>query len=117
MEVTAASIRSQIESISRGPARRYPEPLRSAIVSFVRVQREAGVTWHRIEGDLGICSRTLRDWCREATPGTMVPVEVLAAQPDAADGRAGALCLITPRGLRLEGLSPAAAVHLIRELG
>jgi transposase-like protein len=77
--------------------------------------RREGASWAGVSQALGVSVETLRRWWQdgsdeEQTPGALVPVAV--SMP----ALGGELTLVTPGGLRVDGLDVASAALLIRAL-
>lgn len=92
---------------------RYSPELRSLGVAHCRARREEGYPFTEIAAELGISTLTLSRWQAEETPPGFRPVEVVA---DAPVSEPPCLSVITPRGLRIEGLSWPQVVELARAL-
>jgi transposase-like protein len=100
------------------PSTRYSEDLRREAVACFEEGLEQGLSRREISAALGISKPTLRSWSR-STSGGLRPVEILAGAP-AARSRAGekpARVLVTPGGLRVEGLELEEIATLLRVLG
>jgi hypothetical protein len=98
--------------LKRGrPGFRFSTQLRARITAWVVAQRERGTWWCDLEREVGVSSETLKRW---ATPrGTAVPVrpvEVIDAPP------VGTVTLVSPTGLRIEGVAITDAIALLRGL-
>lgn len=93
---------------------RYPSTLRSTITGHVRKRRACGEPLAAIGRDLGLNAFTLQRWLDgDRSPGFR-PVEV--APVVEAVGVATGLVVITPAGLRIEGLDLAGVAALVRAL-
>ena len=92
---------------------RYSPELRALSVAHCRERREGGYPFTEIAAELGISTLTLNRWLAEETPPEFRPVEVIA---DAPESESPCLSVITPRGLRIEGLSWPQVVELARAL-
>jgi hypothetical protein len=99
------------------PARgkRYPIGLKTRLIAFAQKERSGGRSWAKIAVELGLPLETVRRWCMgraaKSKPAKMRAVEVV---PDSAPQT---LVAVTESGLRLEGLTIADAVALVRALG
>jgi hypothetical protein len=89
---------------------RYPAKLRSRITAWVAAQRERGEWWTEIVSAIGIPAQTLIRWCdtRGATTTAMKAVDVIDAPP------VGTVTLVSPTGLRIEGISVDTAIAILR---
>jgi len=93
-------------------ATRYPPLLRERISAWVAARRERGDWWHEIAKPLGIPEQTLSRWAEpRAADGTaMLPVDVIDAPP------VGTVTLVSPTGLRIEGVAIVDAIAILRSL-
>lgn len=111
-------LRRALSRIDRGRGRRYPERLRERVTRWAGRRRQDGARWHQLSSEIGISAESLRRWVLQEVAGapTMVPVEVIAeAQERSTPDRP--LRLVTRAGHRIEGLSLADAIELVRVLG
>lgn len=95
-----------------GPSRRgrrFPTEVRGRLVAAVCALRAEGAGWATIGERLGISGETARRYYDDS-PG-LRPVEVAATSEADAP-----LSLVTPMGLRLEGLTVERAAALLRML-
>jgi len=90
--------------------RRYPDELRRLAVEHYRARREAGVARYEIAAELGVSSLTLKRWL-EAVPtfGVLRPVRIIETVETS-----NLLTLVTPGGLRIEGVSWEQALDAAR---
>jgi len=89
------------------------------VTRWTRGRREQGESWQAIGRELKIAAESLRRWTMpelQRQP-TLVPVEVVADADDDAAVAGRQLRLITRSGHRIEGLSLADIVELVRVLG
>jgi len=118
MDRELEDLRRELSRIDRGRGRRYPGPLRERVTRWADARRQRGARWRQLSSELGISTESLRRWASIEVPraSALVPVEVVA---DAGDGSAAGrlLCMITRAGHRLEGLSIADAIEILRVLG
>ena len=102
----------------RGRTTRIPDDVRAMVVRYARQQRRRGVPWRTIASGLGLSASAMQRWAkrhqrpraRRAT--AMVPVQVREERPEERG-----LAVVTPSGVRVEGLSLEAAVHVLQQLG
>ena len=107
-------LRSEVRR--HGPSRRgrkFSAELRERLVGAVRALHAQGARFQEIGTQLGISEETARRYAeRGAERGTrMRPVEL-----EASVGREHALSVVTPSGIRAEGLSVAETAALLRLL-
>jgi transposase-like protein len=105
-------------------ATRYPPELRAEMLTLARERRATGVALARIAHDLGVRPRTLSLWLRRrrSAPGAgrtaRAVVRRVAIAAEAPGERLGASAvLITPHGVRVEGLDRDTLVTVLRALG
>ena len=109
--------------VSRGGrTERLSDELSGAIGRYVREERGRDVTWKALAEALGLSVTTLRRVLSgDATrgKGVLVPVRVRSgdvAEAVRAEPPSGPV-IVTPSGLRVEGLSVAEAAELLRLVG
>jgi hypothetical protein len=95
----------------RGPGVYYPEPLRERARRWARQQLAAGATTAAVAASLGIGRDTLRRWIAPASTLALVPVEIVDAP------RAAEVCVVSPSGFRISGLTLEDAIAVLRRLG
>lgn len=111
----ARDLRRRVARLKRGrPGFQFSAALRQRITAWVETQRERGAWWCDLEREIGVSSKTLRRWAAPrtvATPGlAMRPVDVIDAP------LAGTVTLVSPTGLRIEGVAIADAIAILRGL-
>ena len=107
----AADLRRRVARLHRGEAGdRFPTMLRDRITAWVRARRAGGAWWCELAGEVGLPAATLKRWAtpRRSGPITLRPVEVVGVPP------LGTVTLVTPSGLRLEGVTVTAAIAILR---
>jgi len=119
MDQELIELRRELARVERGRGRRYPEQLRVRVTQWTHVQRQRGASWQAIGRRLKIAAESLRRWTMadmQREPA-LVPVEVVADADDEAAGPGQQLRVVTRGGHRIEGLSLADVVELVRVLG
>ena len=102
----------------RGRTTRIPDPVRQAVLAYVVEARKAGRPWSTIRRTLGLSEGVLRRWQRS---GKKVPrphaslLRPISIKPAPISDQKH-LCLVTPSGMRLEGLTVESAAELLRRL-
>ena len=92
----------------------YAPEVRAAVVEFAQKRRAEGASWKQIAGELGMRFETVMRWSvRGARKRALKRVEIVA---DAA-ASASSLCVVSPTGHRLEGLTLHDAIAVLRALG
>ncbi len=94
-----------------GRGKLYAPGTQARVVEFARGRRADGASWNQIAGELGMRFETVRRWCSRAP--TMRAVEVVADAPRSG----GSIAVVSPSGHRLEGLTLAEAIAVLRALG
>ncbi len=113
---TAHQIRDLITQTTSGTLRhRLPREVRDEVCRYAVRRRKAGAAWARIARETGLDVRKLQRWHsrarRRSSVAVLRPVEVLPAPEPAAT-----LTLISPSGVRVEGLQIEQAAQLLRLL-
>ena len=119
MDEGVRRIRSQISRFRQGrrsTAVRYPAAFRLEVLAIARRRRARGAGVARIARELGLAPWTLALWLRKRPSGVLRVVDVTPdPAPVSAPSVAGPV-LITPQGVRIEGLDLPALVMLLRAL-
>lgn len=118
-------LRAQARQLAHGKvptAVRYPAAFRMAALAQARPRLGRGVSIARVARDLGLPTQCLGRWLRlsRAAPGAppsrvVRPVAVVPATV-AAPGPPPGLRLLTPQGLRVEGLDRDGLIAVLRAL-
>ena len=120
---SAVRLRSQARQFTnrRKPtATRYSAAFRAEVVLIARARVADGIAVARIARELGLRTQTLSLWLR-GTPATALRAVRVERDPDSAIPVAVATSgirpvVVTPSGLRVEGLDLAGIVQLMRSL-
>ena len=102
----------------RGRTTRIPDEVRALVLRYARQQRRRGVSWRAIGSELDLSASAIQRWARRQTGRrirravAMVPVQVRGERLEESG-----LAVVTPSGMRVEGLSLEAAVHVLQQLG
>jgi hypothetical protein len=110
----ANKLRVDIVRCGTSHGRRYPAGLREQILAFIDHAKSAGTPVSESCRRLGISSKQLSSWraaIRASETQALVPVHL-------ADGQAPRepLAFVAPSGFRVEGVSIAQAIDLMRAL-
>ena len=102
----------------RGRTTRIPDDVRAMVVRYARQQRRRNVSWRTIASELGLSASAMQRWAkrrerpRARRAAAMVPVQV---RDERLEERG--LAVVMPSGVRVEGLSLEAAMHVLQQLG
>ena len=91
---------------------RFSAALRAEITTWTRAQREHGAWWSELSRAIGVPAATLKRWVAPSAlaSAVMLPVEVIDAPP------IGTVTLVSPTGLRIEGVAIADAIAILQRL-
>lgn len=93
---------------------RYSPELRALGAEYCREQRRSGRSLREIAADLGVSTLTLSRWLEEPEAARFRAVEVVADPVVTVNEGESTLCVVTPGGLRIEGLSWLQVTELAR---
>ncbi len=102
----------------RGRTTRIPDDVCAMVVRYARQQRRRGVPWRAIASELGLSASAMQRWAkrhqrpRARRAAAIVPVKL---REERLEERG--LAVVTPSGVRVEGLSLEAAMHVLQQLG
>jgi transposase-like protein len=99
-----------------GTAVRYTPDLRGRAVGIARRRRRSGVAVAAIARELGLRPRALRLWLQAPRSRPRLRRIAVSAAPEATAARDGLSVLVSPQGVRVEGLDLATLVTLLRSL-
>ena len=107
-----SELRRAVERVqSGGRGKRFPKPLRSKLIAYIRVRRQAGATLKTIASEIGIGFKTISRWLLEEHKGPAFRrVQVVEQQPKRR------LTVHGPCGLRVEGMALEQLAELLRRL-
>ena len=117
MNDSIRSLRSEARQLARGKlpkAIRYPVAFREAVAVATRTQLDQGASMNRVAGALGLPARSLTRWLQQSAPPMLRPVTV---RLDPAPAPAAGPVLLTPQGLRVEGLERDTLIAVRQVLG
>jgi hypothetical protein len=98
----------------RGRTSRVPEGVRAEIAAYAHSRRVDGASWGAIAEEIGFSVTAVQNWAAAPARRMLLPV---AVRPEPAGSVAPpVLVLITPAGLRVEGLDVSTTVALVRAL-
>jgi transposase-like protein len=119
MEDRIAKLKTRVRALHKGRVAsqaRYPEDLREEIAVVTRTVQAVGRSVYSLAREIGVSAPTLIEWARQPTRRPWRPVTVTAppAAPEAAPQVSPVL--VTPHGVRVEGLDVASIVTVLRSL-
>jgi hypothetical protein len=119
MDDRIAKLKIRVRALHRGRVAsqvRYPEDLREEITVVTRAVQAAGRSMYSLAREIGVSAPTLIEWARQPVRRPWRPVTVAA--PPAVSGTAPQVSpvLVTPHGVRVEGLDVADIVTVLRSL-
>ncbi len=119
MNDRVAKLQPRVRALHRGHARsqiRYPEDLRAEIIAVARAGRTAGHSLYRLAREIGVSAPTLMEWLRRPAHGQLRQVAVAPPAPVTTMTSTTKPVVITPHGLRIEGLDLAGLITVLRDL-
>ena len=120
MDDRVRKLRAEISRLRHGrppTAVRYPSTIRRRVTAVARRRRAEGADVARIAREIGVAPWTLALWLRQPSAAVLRAVDVVPeAPPDGAAAVAGPV-LITPAGVRVDGLDRDTLVAVLRALG
>jgi hypothetical protein len=118
MDGSVRQLRSTVRRLARGKhpnAVRYPASVRGAIVALARTRLGQGQSLARVARGVGVSFPTLASWLGGPAQPALRPVTIVPAAPPPAKP-ASSLVLVTPHGVRVEGLDGDTLVAVLRAL-
>lgn len=94
---------------------RLPRELRQRCERYAAERAAAGVSKQAIASELGVSAMSVQRWVRVPTASAMVPVRVVAPSAPPPAGRR--VIVVTPSGLRIEGLDLDGVCTLVARVG
>jgi transposase-like protein len=118
MDEASRRLRADARRLGQGKPRsqiRYPEALRRAAVALARRRQAQGGSRRHLARDIGVSEPTLTKWLRPTPRPGLRPVALtIPSQPAPHVGAQPVL--ITPTGVRVEGLDRDALIVVLRAL-
>lgn len=119
MDEQTRRLRAEARRLARGkhPSQvRYPGRFRRTAVALTRRRVGQDGSIARLARELGVSEPTLTKWLRPARPPVLRPV-ALTPPPAPTPAESARSVLITPRGVRVEGLDRDTMVAVLQALG
>lgn len=109
-------LRRRLDSIPRGRGRRIPLELRARVTAWVAKRRDHGDGWVELVHKLGVSTLTLQRW--SSSPPSRPSREVMLRCVEVAEPAPvqRTIVLVSPTGLRIEGLTIADVIEILRGL-
>jgi transposase len=106
-------LRRRLGTLPRGSGRRFPAALRERIIAWTVERRARGAWWCELSRELGVPAQTLKRWAtrRPDRALSLRPVDVIDDVPSTRT-----VTIVAPSGLRLEGVTIADAITILRGL-
>lgn len=121
MDEVATRLREAIAALGR-TKRNTPVPslLRAEVMAYVAEQRRQGAGWASLAKAVGLSASGLKRWSEGTAPREAATPRLrrvrLRAERSVVEAGGGSLTLVVREGHRLEGLSRADAVAILRAL-
>lgn len=108
MDIEEAELRAALTSFPRQRnTDRYPKELRARVVAYASGRLKRGASSRSVARGLGMRHETLQRWLKVGGgPTSVVPVRVVNPPRT--------ITLVAPNGWRIEGLTAAEAVAVVR---
>jgi len=120
MDNRVRSIRAAISRLRHGrppTAVRYPRAIRRQVTAIARRRQAHGADVAAIAREIGVAPWTLALWLRQPTAAVIRAVDVVPEAPRHSAVAVAGPVLITPEGVRVEGLDRDTLVAVLRALG
>jgi len=108
-------LRHHLGAIPRGRGRRIPAALRARVIAWTAARRRRGAGWHELARELGVPAGTLTRWLAprpaHASLVALRPVDVIDTEPSLRT-----VTIVAPSGLRIEGVTIADVIAILRGL-
>ena len=119
MDEEIRRLRAEAQRLAQGKTHsqvRYPQTFRRAAVALTRMRIRRGDSVARLAQDVGVSVPTLTKWLRPTAVPMLRPVAVTPG-PTPERHAVGTAVLITPHGVRVEGLDRDTLVAVPQALG
>lgn len=120
MDDRVRRVRAEILRLRHGrppTAVRYPNAIRQQVTAIARRRRAEGANVPAIAREIGVAPWTLELWLRQPAAAVIRAVAVVSEAPRSSGAPGAGPVLITPEGLRVEGLDRDTLVAVLRALG
>jgi hypothetical protein len=112
MDRELQDLRRRLAGVSRGRGRRYPALVRERILAWAAARRPREDWWRELSDELGIPEKTLQRWAASRpTPAlSLRPVDVIDEPAERT------VTVVSPSGIRIEGVTIADAITILKGL-
>jgi hypothetical protein len=120
MDEQVRELRAKVRRVQQGrppTAVRYPIAIRCQITALARRRQAGGTDVTAIARAVGVAPWTLALWLRRPRGAVMRTVDIVPDAPRVAGSASAGPVVITPQGLRVEGLDGEGLVAVLRALG
>lgn len=120
MDDRVRRLRTEISRLRHGRAPtavRYPSAIRRQVTAIARRRRAEGADVAGIAREIGVAPWTLALWLRPPAAAVIRAVDVVPEAPQHSAVAVTGPVLITPEGVRVEGLDRGTLVAVLRALG
>lgn len=113
MDPELRELRRRLDSIPRGRGRRIPVELRAQVTAWVAKHRKRGDSWSELVRKTGVSMLALQRWSSSPARRSVMlrRVEVTEAAP-----AERTVTLVAPTGIRIEGVTIADVIAILRRL-
>jgi hypothetical protein len=119
MDEQVRQLRAKVRRVQQGrppTAARYPVTIRRQITALARRRQAGGADVTAIARAVGVAPWTLALWLRKPRGMVMRTVAVVPDAPPATGAAGSRPVVITPQGLRVEGLDRDTLIMVLRAL-
>lgn len=106
-------LRRRLDSIPRGRGRRIPVELRTQVTAWVAKQRKRGDSWSELVRKIGVSMLSLQRWSAGPARGPVMLRRVEVAEAAPAER---VFTLVSPTGIRIESVTIAEVIAILRGL-
>ena len=106
-------LRRRLDSIPRGRGRRIPVELRTQVTAWVAKHRKRGDSWSELARKTGVSMLALQRWSLSPARRAVMLRRVEVAEAAPAERT---VTLVSPTGIRIEGVTIADVIAILRGL-
>ena len=119
MDEQVRELRTKVRRVQQGrppTAVRYPVTIRRQITALARRRQAGGTDMPALARAVGVAPWTLALWLRQSRGTVMRTVAVVPDAPHGTGAAGSSPVVITPQGLRVEGLDRDTLITVLRAL-